>query len=191
MTDNPNVNKQETANPTGSNQGDANPTGNNQETKADHSIPYSVFKQQKDELNALKTQMSEFTGEQQKQKEAKMQEQGQLKELLQDKNSLIEKQESQLQEWAEYKTSKRDSLLKQIPEDDRVIYSDLALDKLEAHISKNSKIITPNTSKASNQRTQGGDFGGYESFEEWATKDPSGYKQGTDPRRNGGIKLGY
>ena len=174
MTDNPNVNKQETANPTGSNQGDANPTGNNQETKADHSIPYSVFKQQKDELNALKTQMSEFTGEQQKQKEAKMQEQGQLKELLQDKNSLIEKQESQLQEWAEYKTSKRDSLLKQIPEDDRVIYSDLNLQKLEAHVNKTIKTTVQNTSKATNQRTQNADFGGYANWQEFAMKDPIG-----------------
>ena len=183
MSVNPNDNKQETANPTGSNQGEANPTGDNQETKTEHSIPYSVFKQQKDELNALKTQMSEFSEERQKQKEAKMQEQGQLKELLQEKNTLIEKQESQLQEWAGYKASKRESLLEQIPEDDRIIYSDLNLEKLEAHVNKTIKTTVQHTSKATNQRTQNAEFGGYANWQEFAIKDPVGAEKALNNRR--------
>ena len=36
-----------------------------------------------------------------------------------------------------------------------------------------------------------GDFGGYSSFEEWAVKDPTGYKQNNQTNSAKGIKIGY
>ena len=190
MADNPNVVKQDSVNPTDQKQESINPTDVNQGQK-DHSIPYSVFKEAKDQIGELKTQLAEISDKQNSARESKMKEEGQLKELLQEKNSLLDKQTTQLEEWATYKQNKRTTLLDQIPESDRLIYSDLSLDKLEAHVNKTGKNISANTSKATGQRGAGGEMGGYESYAEWASKDPEGYKKNnmtSEPQR---IKIGY
>ena len=173
MAVNPDDVKQDSVNPTDQKQESINPTDVNQGQK-DHSIPYSVFKEAKDQIGELKTQLAEISDKQNLARESKMKEEGQLKELLQEKNSLLDKQTTQLEEWATYKQNKRETLLGQIPESDRVIYSDLSLDRLEAHVNKTGKNISANTSKATGQRGSLGDFGGYESWQEFAIKDPIG-----------------
>ena len=190
MAVNPDDVKQDSVNPTDQKQESINPTDVNQGQK-DHSIPYSVFKEAKDQIGELKTQLAEISDKQNSARESKMKEEGQLKELLQEKNSLLDKQTTQLEEWATYKQNKRTTLLDQIPESDRLIYSDLSLDKLEAHVNKTGKNISANTSKATGQRGAGGEMGGYESYAEWASKDPEGYKKNnmtSEPQR---IKIGY
>ena len=190
MADNPNVVKQDSVNPNDQKQESINPTDVNQGQK-DHSIPYSVFKEAKDQIGELKTQLAEISDKQNVARESKMKEEGQLKELLQEKNSLLDKQTTQLEEWATYKQNKRETLLDQIPESDRLIYSDLSLDKLEAHVNKTGKNISANTSKATGQRGAGGEMGGYDSFAEWASKDPEGYKKNNMTSESKGIKIGY
>ena len=190
MADNPNVVKQDSVNPNDQKQESINPTDVNQGQK-DHSIPYSVFKEAKDQIGELKTQLAEISDKQNVARESKMKEEGQLKELLQEKNSLLDKQTTQLEEWATYKQNKSETLLDQIPESDRLIYSDLSLDKLEAHVNKTGKNISANTSKATGQRGAGGEMGGYDSFAEWASKDPEGYKKNNMTSESKGIKIGY
>ena len=190
MAVNPDDVKQDSVNPTDQKQESINPTDVNQGQK-DHSIPYSVFKEAKDQIGELKTQLAEINDKQNSARESKMKEEGQLKELLQEKNSLLDKQTTQLEEWATYKQNKRETLLDQIPESDRLIYSDLSLDKLEAHVNKTGKNISANTSKATGQRGAGGEMGGYDSFAEWASKDPEGYKKNNMTSESQGIKIGY
>ena len=88
MADNPNVVKQDSVNPTDQKQESINPTDVKQEQK-DHSIPYSVFKEAKDQIGELKTQLADINDKQKTARENKMKEEGQLKELLQEKNSLL------------------------------------------------------------------------------------------------------
>ena len=148
MADNPNVVNQDSVNPNDLKQESINPNDvkqDNSDSKSEHSVPYSVFKDTKNQLNEIKTQLAEFQDKQNAARESKMKEEGQLKELLQEKNSLIEQQTEQLQEWTTYKQDKRETLLNQIPENDRLIYSDLSLDKLEAHVNKSVKPISPYT----------------------------------------------
>ena len=190
MAVNPDDVKQDSVNPTDQKQESINPTDVNQGQK-DHSIPYSVFKEAKDQIGELKTQLADISDKQNSARESKMKEEGQLKELLQEKNSLLDKQTTQLEEWATYKQNKRETLLDQIPESDRLIYSDLSLDKLEAHVNKTGKNISANTSKATGQRGAGGEMGGYDSFAEWASKDPEGYKKNNMTSESKGIKIGY
>ena len=182
MTDNPNVNKQDSDNPNVQKQESIKPNDVNQ--GQEHSIPYSVFKDTKSQLSELKSQLAEMQEKAKSAKEKKMEEEGQLKELLQEKNLLIEKQTEQIQKWNTYKQNKRENLLNQIPENDRVIYSDLSLDKLEAHVSKSVKPISAKTSNATGQRGTQGEFGGYKSYAEWASKDPIGYE-----KENGTVNL--
>ena len=173
MADNPNVVKQDSVNPTDQKQESINPTDVKQEQK-DHRIPYSVFKEAKDQIGELKAQLADISDKQKTARENKMKEEGQLKELLQEKNTLIEQQTEQLQEWTTYKQDKRETLLNQIPENDRLIYSDLSLDKLEAHVNKSVKPISAKTSTATGQRGTTGEMGGYSSWQEFAIKDPVG-----------------
>ena len=180
-SDNPNVQKQESINPNDVKQDKA-------DIKSEHSVPYSVFKDTKNQLNEMKTQMAEFQDKQKTVRENKMKEDGQLKELLQEKNTLIDKQTEQLQEWATYKQGKRETLLNQIPESDRVIYSDLSLDKLEAHVNKSGKNISAKTSTATGQRGTVGEFGGYGDNSEWAMKDPIGFTKYLENNVKGYIK---
>ena len=187
MAVNPDDVKQDSVNPTDQKQESINPTDVNQGQK-DHSIPYSVFKEAKDQIGELKTQLADISDKQNSARESKMKEEGQLKELLQEKNSLLDKQTTQLEEWATYKQNKRETLLGQIPESDRVIYSDLSLDKLEAHVNKTGKSISANTSKATGQRGTGGEMGGYKDTTEWAMKDPEGFTKYLENNVQGYIK---
>ena len=75
----------------------------------------------------------------------------------------------------------------------KILNESLPLEKLELYVSKVTNTANPlptNTSRAANQQPQG-DFGGYESYEEWATKDPKGYKEANQTNSTKGIVIGY
>lgn len=171
MADNPNVVNKDSDNPNVVNKDTDNLNVENQDT-VKHTVPYSVFKDTKEQLKELKTQLAGLQEKANLAKEKKMQEEGQLKELLIEKNSLIEKQNEQLQEWTTYKADKRNALLNQIPEGDRVIYQDLSLNNLEAHVNKLTATKGVNVSSATGNRTKKEQFGGYSSWQEYAIKDP-------------------
>ena len=173
MAVNPDDVKQDSVNPTDQKQESINPTDVNQGQK-DHSIPYSVFKEAKDQIGELKTQLADISDKQNSARESKMKEEGQLKELLQEKNSLLDEKTSRLEVLETERQQEREYLLNQMPENDRVIYSDLSMANLRVHVNKTGKNISANTSKATGQRGSLGDFGGYESWSEYAIKDPLG-----------------
>tara|TARA_R110002074_G_scaffold161376_1_gene319096 strand:+ start:95 stop:688 length:594 start_codon:yes stop_codon:yes gene_type:complete len=190
MIDNPNVVNQDSVNPNDSKQESINPNDvkqDNSDSKSEHSVPYSVFKDTKNQLNEMKTQLTEFQEQQKNVRENKMKEEGQLKELLQEKNTLIEQKDNELQEWTTYKQDKRETLLNQISENDRLIYSDLPLNKLEAHVNKSVKPISAKTSTATGQRGTAGEFGGYDNKMEWVMNDPEGYEKA---KKGSGDKFG-
>jgi hypothetical protein len=78
-------------------------------------------------------------------------------------------------------------LLSELPEEDRAIYDGLPLEKLEVHVKKVS--TTPSPASVDNSKPTS--TGGYASFEEWASLDPSGYKKSNNPQTSGNIKIGY
>ena len=190
MVDNPNVVKQDSVNPTDQKQESINPTDVNQGQK-DHSIPYSVFKEAKDQIGELKTQLAEISDKQNLARESKMKEEGQLKELLQEKNSLLDKQTEELQVFKENYSKERELLFGEMSESDRDTYSNLSNANLRIHVNKTGKNISANTSKATGQRGAGGEFGGYESYAEWAQKDPEGYVRANNTLQGNNIKIGY
>ena len=102
MADNPNVVNQDSVNPNDLKQESINPNDvkqDNTDNKSEHSVPYSVFKDTKNQLNEMKTQFAEIQEKQNAARESKMKEEGQLKELLQEKNTLIEQQTNQLNQY--------------------------------------------------------------------------------------------
>ena len=77
-------------------------------------------------------------------------------------------------------------------DDDKSIAEGLSdLNKLETYVNRVANVNAPSTSQARATTGKAGDMGGYESYEEWASKDPKGYKEANQSNLTRGIKIGY
>ena len=162
-------------------------------------IPQSRFNEVNTQKNEYKTQVSDLqtqldkvNADQETARNKELEKQGEFKKLLDEANAKLEKSSVVVKEYEEYKTNKRNSLMESLTEDnDKSIAESLPLDKLELYVSKVNKAssLPTNTNRAANNQPQG-DFGGYSSYVEWATKDPTGYE-----KANGnviaGVPIGY
>jgi hypothetical protein len=167
----------------------SNTEANSEEKTAQ--IPYTRFKEIVDEKNSFKTKYEELQGSVKQEKEAiqlqELEKKGEYDKIMTDMTAKLTAAETKANAFDQYQATRRESLLSKIPEDDRVIYDGLSLDKLEAHVDKfNSK---PNPMPVDNSKAS--TMGGYASYEEWAHKDPEGYEKATNPVKNGGITIAY
>ena len=163
-------------------QGDQN-TVTNDSTQADKNVPYDRFQevvQSKNEMagqiGKLQAQIDKMNADSKSRAEAKMVEDGKLKEAL----DLVTKErdtfKSQSEQWTTYQTDKRESLMSKLTDDtDKNIAEGLSdLNKLETYVNKVVNVNAPSTSKARATTGKAGDMGGYSSWEEFAVKDPKG-----------------
>ena len=141
----------------------------------------------------LQAQLDKIKADQEATRQKQLEKQGEYKTLLDEANLKLEKAQTDVKAWSEYKTNKRNSLMEQLTDDsDKSIADGLSLEKLELYVSKVNKVNTlpTNTSRAAGQQPKG-DFGGYSSYAEWASKDPKGYKEANSTPQAQGIKIGY
>jgi len=160
-------------------------------------IPQSRFNEVNTQKNEYKTQNQDLQSQLDKMKADKetarnneLEKQGEYKKLLDEANAKLEKSSVVVKEYEEYKTNKRNSLMETLTEDtDKSIAEGLSLDKLELYVNKVTKVNTvpTNTSRASNNQPVG-DFGGYESLQEFAIKDPQGAEKYLEQNTKGYIK---
>ena len=160
-------------------------------------IPQSRFNEVNTQKNEYKTQNADLQSQLDKMKADKetarnneLEKQGEYKKLLDEANAKLEKSSVVVKEYEEYKTNKRNSLMETLTEDtDKSIAEGLSLDKLELYVNKVTKVNTvpTNTSRASNNQPVG-DFGGYESLQEFAMKDPNGAEKYLEQNTKGYIK---
>ena len=180
-------------------QGDQN-TVTNDSTQADKNVPYDRFQevvQSKNEMagqiGKLQAQIDKMNADCKSRAEAKMVEDGKLKEAL----DLVTKErdtfKTQSEQWNTYQADKRESLMSKLTDDtDKSIAEGLSdLNKLETYVNKVTNVNAPSTSTARATSGKAGDFGGFQSFEEWATKDPDGYKKANQTNTAKGIAIGY
>ena len=100
----------------------------------ENSIPYARFNELNKNYKSLQDDMTKMKESQDKQRTARMEEEGKFKELnaeLQAKNEKLQEQNSV---YLAQEQAKRESLLGKLSEDDQKIYGDLSTDKLEKHI---------------------------------------------------------
>ena len=142
----------------------------------------------------LQAQLDKVKADQEAARIGELEKQGEYKKLLDEANAKLKESSVVVKEYEEYKTNKRNTLMEQLTEDnDKSIAESLPLDKLELYVGKVTNTANPlptNTSRATSQQPQG-DFGGYGSYEEWATKDPKGYKEANQTNSTKGIVIGY
>ena len=157
---------------------------NNHSTQADtKNVPYDRFQEvnqaKKDGLERegkLQAQIDKMNDTSKQRAEAKLLEDGKLKEAL----NLVTKERDdfklQSDKWNTYQTDKRESLMSKLTnDDDKSIADGLSdLNKLETYVNKVTNVNAPSTSTARATTGSANDMGGYSSWEEFAMKDPKG-----------------
>ena len=169
-------------------------------TEVEQNVPYNRFQevvQSKNDmagqLGKLQAQIDKMNSDNKSKQEAKMVEDGKLKEAL----DLVTKErdtfKAQSEQWNTYQADKRESLMSKLTDDtDKSIAEGLSdLNKLETYVNKVVNVNAPSTSKARATTGKVGDFGGYSSYAEWASKDPKGYEKANSTVQGAGIKIAY
>ena len=154
-------------------------------------VPYARFKELIDEKNTMKSDFEslqkKIKGENEARVIKEMEAKGEYEKIMADMSSKLETAETKSKAWDEYQATRRESLLSKLPEEDRAVYDGLPLDKLEVHVGKANTKLNP----ASVDNSKPTSFGGYASFEEWASLDPKGYEKANNTIQGSGIKIAY
>ena len=111
--------------------------------ETNESIPYDRFKQVNDEKNALKSKLDEFISAQDASKKKKLEEEGRYKELLEKADAEINDLKPYKEKFDQYENSRRESLLSNVPEDEREKLSSLDLNTLEYVVAKVQNTTEP------------------------------------------------
>ena len=170
----------------------------NTSTEADNkNVPYDRFQevvQSKNDmagqLGKLQAQIDKMNSDNKSKQEAKMVEDGKLKEAL----DLVTKErdsfKTQSDQWGKYQTDKRESLISKLTDDtDKSIAEGLNdLNKLETYVNKVVNVNAPSTSTARATSGKAGEFGGFKTVEEFAQKDPNGFQRHLQDNVKGYIK---
>ena len=154
-------------------------------------VPYARFSELVDEKNTLKVELDSLKKNAQEETESRklkqMEEKGEYDQIMANMTSKLEVAEKKAQAFDDYQATERESLLSELPEEDRATYEGLSLINLRVHVKK----VRTAPSPASVDNSKPTSTGGYASFEEWATVDPDGYKKANNPQTSGSIKIGY
>ena len=90
--------------------------------------------------------------------------------------------------WATYESAERETLLKQVSDDEKAEWENSPLNLLKKYVAK-STVKTNNPSHIDNlSRGKNQDLGGYKDTTEWAMKDPSGFTTYLENNVKGYIK---
>ena len=103
------------------------------------SVPYHRFSEMTEKYRELEEKFNNLLGEQDSARQKKLQEEGKYKELIVEKDKAIEKLSQDNKEKSEYQKLRRDMLLSELSEEDREMFGDLSLIKLEQLVYKLSK----------------------------------------------------
>ena len=172
----------------------------NNSTQADKNVPYDRFQevvQSKNEMatqiGTLQAQIDKMSADNKSKAEAKLVEDGKLKEALDIVTKERDDFKTSSDQWTTYQTEKRESLMSKLTTDeDKSIGEGLTdLNKLETYVNKVVNVNAPSTSSARAATGKAGDMGGYSSYAEWAEKDPKGYQESNNTVKGSGIKIGY
>ena len=133
-----------------------------------------------DRANTLQTELDKMKADQESVRKKKLEDDGQLKTLLDEQAKDLDKYKAEADEFTEYKANKRSDIMGTITNDeDREIADGMPLRKLEKfanRVTQTNTVGTPNQRPANSTKGTG-EFGGYSSWKEFALKDPKGAEQ--------------
>ena len=164
---------------------------NDTDWKALHGTEVDYNKKLRGKNQALESKLEQFEKDKATARQNKMEEAGEFKTILAEKDSEIESLTKKAGEYGNYLNTRKSELLESFSEDDREQFSHLPLSDIEK-LSKRLNVSTTNVPNVPEGRDANlGEFGGYKSYEEWAAKDPDGYKKANQSPTSQGMKIGY
>ena len=176
-------------------------TETNPSTEASQkNVPYDRFQEvnqakndMANQVGKLQAQIDKMNADNKSKAEAKLVEDGKLKEALDLMTKERDSFKGQAEQWNSYQADKRESLMGKLTTDeDKSIAEGLSdLNKLETYVNKVTNVSAPSTSTARATTGKASEMGGYSSYAEWASKDPEGYKKANQTPQGQGIKIGY
>ena len=181
-------------------QGEQNTVTNDSTQAETKNVPYDRFTEVNQAKNdalvregKLQAQIDKMNADSKSKQEAKMVEDGKLKEALDIVTKERDSYKTQSDQWTTYQSDKRETLMSKLTnDDDKSIAEGLSdLNKLETYVNKVVNVNAPSTSTARATTGKVSDMGGYSSYAEWAEKDPKGYQESNNTVKGSGIKIGY
>ena len=142
-------------------------------------------------IEKLEATINKFNAESEKQREDKLKANEQHEVIITELKQKLETATEKADHWTTYQEDRRATLTEKLPENRREFTEGMDLTKLEKFVD--SEVQSANANKTNSAR-QGvnltGEFGGYSSHAEWASKDPKGYEE-SKKQINSGINIGF
>ena len=172
----------------------------NPSTQADkNDVPYGRFQevnqaknQFKSENESLKAELDKLKMAQEEARQESLKKNSEFETLYNEADGMAKKLAEQNKVLQGDLNSFRDGLVNQVPEERRYVTENMSIANLQKFVQDEQ--LTVNANKTDSSRagnTAKGDFGGYSSHAEWATKDPKGYQSNNMTSDAQGIRLGY
>ena len=159
----------------------------NPSTQADdkNDVPYGRFQEVNGQKNQFKSENESLKAELEKVKVAQedarqeaFKKNSEFETLYNETDTLNKKLAEQIGVYKANEEQERADMMKQVPEDDVEFTSGMNNATLRKFINKTQSNINAGKTDSSRAGTTAkGEFGGYGSYVEWATKDPKGYEE--------------
>ena len=173
----------------------------NPSTQADNKndVPYTRFQevngqknQFKSENEGLKAELEKVKAAQEDARQEALKKNSEFETLYNETDALNKKLSEEIGVFKANEEQERVDMMKQIPEDDVEFTSGMNNATLRKFINKTQSNVNAGKTDSSRAGTTAkGEFGGYGSHAEWASKDAEGYKQANMTPDAHGIKIGY
>ena len=177
-----------------------NETNPSTDASKNNDIPYSRFqevnsakKELQNQVAKMQEQLNTIDASNKAKREERMKKNEEYTTLLTEKDAEIEKLSAYKTQWNDYEASRRDALQSKLPENKQKFASTMNLTDLEEFVEIESANLNKGTGMDSSRQgaNPSGEFGGYSSPAEWASKDPQGYAKSRNDLSNRGIKIAY
>ena len=162
-------------------------------------VPYDRFQevngqknQFKSENESLKAELAKQKAQQEDARQEALKKNSEFETLYNETDAMNKKLTEQNEVFKKREQEDRERMIEKVPEEQRVFTEGMSNSVLAQYIEQNQ--TSANAGKTDSSRagtTAKGDFGGYSSHAEWATKDPKGYKDANMTPDSQGIKIGY
>lgn len=137
----------------------------------------------------LEKELDNFRLEKETARQKKLEEQGNYQQLLTERDAVIEKQNATISEHNQYFENEKSNILATFSDEDKEAFGDLPLSKLKVIQTRLQNGGNNPSAIPESQDKSMGEFGGFVSMAEWASRDPSSYKKANN--QLSGITIGY
>jgi DNA-binding protein H-NS len=158
----------------------------NPSTQADkNDVPYTRFQevvgqknQFKSQIEELQTELQKVNAQQEEQRQETLKKNSEFETLYNETNSELAKYKEQNKALTTDLGAFRQGLVEQLPEGRRVYTEGMNMATLQKFVQDEQVAVNANKADSSRAGTTAkGEFGGYGSIEEWASKDPVSCEQ--------------